>query len=71
MIDSFFPSEIFFESGSDIIQLEGLKKLEEIANSLIEISAKIPKKIDWILRVDGHTDKIPIKIKDLILLAPI
>ena len=58
-----FPSEIFFESGSDIIQLEGLKKLEEIANSLIEISAKIPKKIDWILRVDGHTDKIPIKNK--------
>ena len=40
-----FPSEIFFESGSDIIQLEGLKKLEEIANSLIEISAKIPKKL--------------------------
>ncbi len=56
-----FPSEIFFESGSDIIQLDGLKKLEEIAISLIEISEKIPKKIDWILRVDGHTDKIPIK----------
>ncbi len=56
-----FPSEVFFESGSDIIQLEGLEKLREIANSLIEISAKIPQNIDWILRVDGHTDKIPIK----------
>ena len=56
-----FPSEVFFESGSDIIQSEGIKKLAEIANSLIEISDKIPKKIDWILRVDGHTDKIPIK----------
>lgn len=56
-----FPSEVFFESGSDIIQLEGIKKLAEIANSLIEISDKIPKKIDWILRVDGHTDKIPIR----------
>ena len=21
---------------------------------------KIPKKIDWILRIDGHTDKVPI-----------
>ncbi len=55
-----FPSEIFFESGSDIIQAEGIEKLSEIAISLIEISKKIPKKIDWILRVDGHTDKIPI-----------
>ncbi len=56
-----FPSEILFESGSDIIQNEGLSKLRNIAQSLINISGKIPKKIDWILRVDGHTDKIPIK----------
>ena len=55
-----FPSEIFFESGSDIIQKEGSEKLSEVAKSLIEISQQIPTKIDWILRVDGHTDKIPI-----------
>ena len=28
--------------------------------SLKEISEKIPNKIDWILRIDGHTDRIPI-----------
>ena len=55
-----FPSEIFFESGSDIIQAEGNKKLSDIAKSLNEISEKIPSKIDWVLRIDGHTDKIPI-----------
>ena len=55
-----FPSEVFFESGSDIIQEAGRKKLYEIAVSLKEISEKIPKKIDWILRIDGHTDKVPI-----------
>ncbi|MBD22595.1 MAG: hypothetical protein CL572_02900 [Alphaproteobacteria bacterium] len=55
-----FPSEIFFESGSDIIQVEGVKKLSEIAKSLKEISEKIPSKIDWVLRIDGHTDKVPI-----------
>ena len=55
-----FPSEIFFESGSDIIQTEGIKKLSDIAKSLNEISEKIPSKIDWVLRIDGHTDKIPI-----------
>ena len=55
-----FPSEIFFESGSDVIQAEGIKKLSDIAKSLNEISEKIPSKIDWVLRIDGHTDKIPI-----------
>ena len=55
-----FPSEVFFESGSDIIQEAGREKLYEIALSLKEISEKIPKKIDWILRIDGHTHKVPI-----------
>ena len=55
-----FPSEIFFESGSDFIQETGREKLYNIALSLKKISEKIPKKIDWILRIDGHTDKIPI-----------
>ena len=55
-----FPSEVFFESGSDIIQETGREKLYDIAISLKEISEKIPKKIDWILRIDGHTDKVPI-----------
>ena len=55
-----FPSEVFFESGSDIIQEAGREKLYNIAVSLKEISEKIPKKIDWILRIDGHTDKVPI-----------
>ena len=55
-----FPSEIFFKSGSDVIQKSGNEKLSKIVLSLKEISDKIPEKIDWILRVDGHTDKIPI-----------
>jgi len=55
-----FPSEIFFESGSDQLQINSLDKLREVAKGLLEISQKIPKSIDWILRIDGHTDKIPI-----------
>ena len=55
-----FPSEIFFDSGSDVIQEEGIEKLLKIADGLKEISSKIPKKIDWVLRIDGHTDKVPI-----------
>ena len=55
-----FPSEIFFESGSDQLQITSLDKLREVAKDLLEISQKIPESIDWILRIDGHTDKIPI-----------
>ncbi len=55
-----FPSEIFFESGSDKLQPNSLDKLRDVAKNLLEISEKIPKKIDWILRIDGHTDKVPI-----------
>ena len=39
------PSEIFFESGSDIIQDNGKVQLNNIVESLLEISEKIPKKL--------------------------
>ncbi len=55
-----FPSEIFFESASDNLVLEGNKELKKIAKSLIEISKIIPNEIDWVLRIDGHTDRRPI-----------
>ena len=55
-----FPSEIFFESASDELVIEANKRLKSIAISLIEISNIIPKEIDWVLRIDGHTDKRPI-----------
>ena len=55
-----FPSEIFFESGSDKLQVDSLDKLSKVAKNLLEIAEQIPNKIDWILRIDGHTDKVPI-----------
>ena len=30
------------------------------STTLAEVSARFPEGIDWILRVDGHTDNIPI-----------
>tara|TARA_B100000886_G_scaffold333759_1_gene288313 strand:- start:734 stop:1819 length:1086 start_codon:yes stop_codon:yes gene_type:complete len=58
------PSEILFKSGSDVIEPDGVNKLMKISKSLKEISTKIPQEIDWILRIDGHTDKIPINNKE-------
>ena len=52
-----FPSEILFDLGSDELQEKGLFELSQMAKVIRKIVAEIPKEIDWILRVDGHTDK--------------
>ena len=56
-----FQSEVLFSSASTEIEPEGQKQLTQLAQTLIDIAKKIPKDIDWILRIDGHTDKIPIR----------
>ena len=55
-----FQSEILFESGSADIQAGGRVTLSLIAKTLIDLSNQIPTDLNWILQVDGHTDKIPI-----------
>jgi len=52
-----FPSEILFDVGSDELQSKGLIELSQMAKVIKRIVIEIPKEIDWILRVDGHTDK--------------
>lgn len=53
-------AELLFESGSAEIGVVGRKHLEDLASTLKTLSKKIPKEISWILRVDGHTDRVPI-----------
>ncbi len=55
-----FQSELLFESASAELGEGGKKQLGQLANTLKQVSRKIPKDLDWILRVDGHTDKRPI-----------
>ena len=55
-----FQSEVLFATGSAEIGDAGKEQLTRLASTLIEISPKIPKKLHWILRVDGHTDRVPI-----------
>ncbi|HYV88293.1 MAG TPA: peptidoglycan -binding protein [Candidatus Polarisedimenticolia bacterium] len=52
-----FQSEVLFATASADIGEEGKKQLAAFAATLKDISAKIPTDIDWLLRVDGHTDK--------------
>ena len=55
-----FQSEIFFESASADLGPEGREQLDVLATTLILLVPEIPKDIDWVLRIDGHTDDRPI-----------
>lgn len=54
------PSELLFASGSAQLGEEGKRELDKLAEVLLDVVAAIPGDIDWILRIDGHTDLIPI-----------
>ena len=55
-----FESELLFDSASANLQENGKEKLKEIAMTLMETTKQIPTDIDWIIQVEGHTDKRPI-----------
>lgn len=54
------PSELLFASGSAQLGAEGKRELDKLAGVLLEVVKTIPADLDWILRIDGHTDLIPI-----------
>jgi len=54
-----FQSEVLFQVGSDEINPAGRDQMAKLARSLKEIATKIPTELNWVLRVDGHTDRRP------------
>jgi chemotaxis protein MotB len=56
-----FQSEVLFASGSATLEPSGQEQLAQLAQTLKELSATIPDDLDWVLRIDGHTDIVPIK----------
>jgi len=55
-----FQAGVFFDTGSAEINPAGREELTKLAAILNQISEEIPDEIDWVLRIDGHTDKRPI-----------
>ena len=55
-----FQSEILFDSGSVEIQSSGRVALSLIAKTLIDLINDIPTELNWVIQIDGHTDKVPI-----------
>lgn len=56
-----FQSEVLFDKASAELGAEGQKGLDLLVAALKEISTSIPNELSWILRVDGHTDHLPIR----------
>ncbi len=55
-----FQSEVLFASGEAVLNPLGEEQLAQLAETLGQIAEQIPPDIDWILRIDGHTDERPI-----------
>jgi len=55
-----FQSEVLFDVASAELGPAGKEQMGALAQTLKELVVKIPGDIDWVLRVDGHTDKTPI-----------
>jgi len=55
-----FQSEVLFPLGSADLSDDAKQRLLPVAQALKEISDKIPPDLNWVLRVDGHTDRRPI-----------
>jgi chemotaxis protein MotB len=51
-----FQSEVFFDSGAAVLRPEGRAELDKLAGALLDLAKQIPEEINWVLRVDGHTD---------------
>jgi chemotaxis protein MotB len=54
-----FQSELLFDTGSAELGPEGLEQVKSISIALKEIAKTMPRDLNWVLRIDGHTDKRP------------
>ena len=55
-----FQSEVLFPSGAETINPAGEQELQKLAEAVKELEGEIPPEINWVIRVDGHTDSRPI-----------
>ena len=54
-----FQSEVLFAVGGSDLDDAGRVEMDKLAAALLDLSKEIPAEINWVLRVDGHTDNSP------------
>ncbi len=55
-----FQAELLFASGSAKLGDTGKAHLNQLVPILAQLAERIPGDINWTLRIDGHTDSVPI-----------
>ena len=55
-----FSSEVLFQPGAADLSDEGKSQIAGVVATLKDIAAAIPPELPWIIRVDGHTDNVPL-----------
>jgi chemotaxis protein MotB len=55
-----FDSEVLFNPGSADLAPEGQAQIKQVVETLTQVVGQIPPQINWLIRVDGHTDNIPL-----------
>jgi chemotaxis protein MotB len=55
-----FSSEVLFAPGQAELSPAGQAELAAVGSLLRTIAQEIPPGIDWVIRVDGHTDNVPL-----------
>ena len=56
-----FQGEVLFAPGSAELSEAGLRQVRALATVLAEVTPLIPADVAWVLRVDGHADRTPIR----------
>ena len=56
-----FETDVLFDSGSASLSETGMQGLKPIADAIVQLTKEIPTDLDWIIRVDGHTDRLPMR----------
>lgn len=56
-----FQSEVLFPVGSAEMTPAGIGQMTTLAITIKQIAAEIPREVSWVLRVDGHTDRTPVR----------
>ena len=55
-----FSSEVLFPPGAADLSADGQREISKIAAILRSVVSDIPPEINWVIRVDGHTDNVPL-----------
>ena len=55
-----FSSEVLFARSESELSPAGQVEIDKVAQSMLDLAKRFPDTIDWVLRIDGHTDDVPV-----------